>query len=344
MTAAKSVTATFVVQTFALTVSTTGLGTVTASGINCGSDCSETYPYNTPVALTATPAAGYVFTSWGGACSGAGACSVTMTSARAVTATFTRLVTLSIGRTGDGAGTVTGPGINCAAPCSVSVPAGTPVTLSASGGTTPATASTFTGWSGACIGTTTCALTLNADTSVAAGFKLKPNIMFVTSKTYTGDLGGLDGADAKCNEAAAAANLSGKYVAYLSSIEGQTLVNAPSRVGNATGWVRVDGAAVMNNVEQMHSSVFNAPSRMENGVDVSQTQVNTAWTGTSRQGTWHSSCQPAGAFAPWRGTAGRAMYGLATDTGILVGAADDVDCALQRRLYCLGVDRHAVAQ
>jgi uncharacterized repeat protein (TIGR02543 family) len=40
------------------------------------------------VTLSATPASGFTFTGWSGACTGTGACEVTMTSAKSVTATF----------------------------------------------------------------------------------------------------------------------------------------------------------------------------------------------------------------------------------------------------------------
>jgi len=92
MSSAKSVTATFNIQTFALTVakSGTGAGTVTSSpsGINCGSTCSASYNSGTSVTLTATAASGSNFTGWSGACSGTGACTVTVDAAKSVTATF----------------------------------------------------------------------------------------------------------------------------------------------------------------------------------------------------------------------------------------------------------------
>ena len=64
-------------------------GSVTSSppGISCGTDCSEAYAIDTVVTLTASLAR--CFTGWSGCDSVSGAtCTVTMGSARSVTATF----------------------------------------------------------------------------------------------------------------------------------------------------------------------------------------------------------------------------------------------------------------
>jgi len=93
MDQARSVTATFEVGSFVLSVAKDGdgAGTVTSSpaGIDCGVDCSESYAFNTPVTLTATPlSVSFAFTGWSGDCTGTGSCNVTMSEARSVTATF----------------------------------------------------------------------------------------------------------------------------------------------------------------------------------------------------------------------------------------------------------------
>ena len=52
MTAARTVGATFTVQRYTLTVTPPTNGTITATGITCGtggSDCTETYDYGTVV-------------------------------------------------------------------------------------------------------------------------------------------------------------------------------------------------------------------------------------------------------------------------------------------------------
>jgi Divergent InlB B-repeat domain len=78
--------------TYALSVAKAGdgSGTVTSStgGISCGTACSATLPTGTVVALSATPADGSTFTGWSGACTGTGACSLTLSASTSVTATF----------------------------------------------------------------------------------------------------------------------------------------------------------------------------------------------------------------------------------------------------------------
>jgi hypothetical protein len=78
-------------QTLTLATSGNGSGTVGSNpaGIDCGATCSHAYATGTSVILTATPASGSLFSGWSGACSGTGGCSVTMSQARSVTATFT---------------------------------------------------------------------------------------------------------------------------------------------------------------------------------------------------------------------------------------------------------------
>jgi PKD repeat protein len=76
---------------YTLTINKTGNGTVTSLpiGIDCGSDCAETYSMSTAVTLTALPNAGSRFTGWsGGGCSGTGDCTVTMDTNKTITATF----------------------------------------------------------------------------------------------------------------------------------------------------------------------------------------------------------------------------------------------------------------
>ncbi len=167
-------------QILAVVKNGTGSGTVTSSpaGISCGSTCTASFTNGALVTLTPTASADSTFTGWSGACSGTGPCTVTMDQARSVTATFTlQTHTLTVAKTGTGSGTVTSSpaGIDCGATCSHSYTQGTVVTLTA----TPATGSTFAGWSGDCSGTGSCTVTMSQARSVTATFNLVPPVIAV---------------------------------------------------------------------------------------------------------------------------------------------------------------------
>ncbi len=73
-----------------VTKSGTGSGTVTSNpaALNCGSVCSAAFFDGSSVTLTASPSSGSIFGGWSGACSGAGACALTMDADKSVNATF----------------------------------------------------------------------------------------------------------------------------------------------------------------------------------------------------------------------------------------------------------------
>ncbi len=83
-----------------------GAGTVTSNpaGIDCGATCAADFNDGASVTLTASPAIDSSFTGWSGeGCSGTGTCTVTMTQARNVTATFLPLpdlIATNFSRTG----------------------------------------------------------------------------------------------------------------------------------------------------------------------------------------------------------------------------------------------------
>jgi PKD repeat protein/uncharacterized protein (DUF2141 family) len=202
MDAAKSVTAIFILNTYALSVSKsgTGNGTVTSNpaGIDCGSTCSANFNYNSSVTLTVAAITGSTFTGWSGSgCTGIGACTVTMEAAKSVTATFMlNTYPLSVNKSGTGSGTVTSnpAGIDCGSTCSANFNYNSSVTLTAAA----ITGSTFTGWSGSgCAGLGTCTVMLDAAKSVTAIFILNTYALSVSksgigSGTVTSDPAGID--------------------------------------------------------------------------------------------------------------------------------------------------------
>jgi len=199
MVGSPTVTATFTAAptAFTLTVTKSGAGTGIVDsappGITaCSTTCSATFATGTVVNLTATPQGGSTFVAWGGACSGAGACSVVMSENRAVTATFDPPVSVSVltlQKQGTGSGNVTSTpsGINCGGTCAIQqAPFGTgsSVTLTA----TADFGSVFTGWGG-CSGGSTCTIVMSGDQTVVAVFDVAPPdlVTLTVNKQGSGD-------------------------------------------------------------------------------------------------------------------------------------------------------------
>jgi len=161
---------------YQLTVEKIGAGTISGEGINCGTDCDETYPVDTTITLIATPAADADFVSWGGACSAITgnpppACELTMSQAHEVTATFeprtVTTFTLTISKAGTGR--VIGESIDCGTICNASYAENTLINLTA----VAAANATFLAWGGACVGNeTTCQVMMNQAQQVTAHFNV----------------------------------------------------------------------------------------------------------------------------------------------------------------------------
>jgi uncharacterized repeat protein (TIGR02543 family) len=170
-----------------LSVSVGGGGTVTSNplGIGCPADCAMAYVSGTSVTLSAVPANGWRFDSWGGDCTGTDVCVVSMTTDRSVTATFARQnFTLTVTKaSGDGTITSDPPGITCGANCSAAYPFETQVTLNV----TPSTGFVFAGWQGDCTGTTpTCTVAMTQARNVTATFA-RPSPSLTVSKFGNGN-------------------------------------------------------------------------------------------------------------------------------------------------------------
>ncbi len=94
--------------TLTTAVSPGGSGTVSATGISCPGDCTESYVVNTMVTVVATPAVGYAFSSWSGACAGQpSSCSLQMDGNKNTTANFVLSPTFDYSISNSGTSNVT---------------------------------------------------------------------------------------------------------------------------------------------------------------------------------------------------------------------------------------------
>jgi hypothetical protein len=171
----------------------TATGTVTSNpgGINCGTQCSAAFAVDSMVTLTATPDTGAEFVGWaGGGCSGTSTCTVTLSAATTVTATFntaTYLVTIDLGGSGTGMVTGASAGIACPGTCTAMVPHGSQLSLTASTGAN----SLFVGWTVAgmgtsCSGTGSCTTTITGPTTITATFALNQSLEVTKAGTGSG--------------------------------------------------------------------------------------------------------------------------------------------------------------
>jgi hypothetical protein len=343
VTADVSVTAAFALAEHSIVVVKDGNGNGTVvsdpTGIACGDDCEAEFTAGSTVTLTATPDADSEFDGWeGGGCSGTGACAVTVDDAKTVTATFTlETFPLVVETTGDGEGTVTSSpaGIVCGQACSADFDTGTSVTLFAA----PSVGSTFGGWTGAgCTGAGNCVVAMDQVREVSARFDaVPPNVVFVTATSHTGDLGGLAGADAICQQRAQAVNLSGTFRAWLSTEN----VDAIDRLSGARGWVRVDGVPVVDSLEDLAAGRLLNPIRIdERGGDVGNVFVVTSTRGN---GTRHSSYNTCDDWTS-TSTAGFSGHGLSHAGAGMFTIFGGTGCSVARRLYCFEVSRVAVVE
>jgi GH25 family lysozyme M1 (1,4-beta-N-acetylmuramidase) len=134
-----------------------------------GATCAAQYSPNDLVQLTATPAAGYGFAAWGGACASAGVaptCTVTARGAKTVSATFTFRLKVTVKGSVAGRVVSTPARIDCPGTCSAPFGLGT-VALTA-------TTDRWSGvtWSGDCAGTDPhgCTITMDQARAVTATF------------------------------------------------------------------------------------------------------------------------------------------------------------------------------
>ncbi len=147
-------------------------GTISGSGFSCTNNtgiCSQKIGKGESVSLSASPSAGYSFSSWGGCDSTNGnLCTLTINqNPESVSASFSKstyILTVNV----SGEGSVSGGGItNCkTSSCTSTLNTNTSVSLTASSDS----GYSFSGWSGDCTGTGTCSFSMTEDKTVDATF------------------------------------------------------------------------------------------------------------------------------------------------------------------------------
>jgi hypothetical protein len=168
-----------------------------------------------------------------------------------------------------------------------------------------------------------------------------PKKVFVTSTTYKGgELGGLAGADAKCQARATAAGLKGTFRAWLSDFTGSPASRFPKDVGP---YVLLTGSVVANNWSGLTSgSLRHAINITELGAApaaaaVGGCDVPIVWTDTSSDGNLGDTSSTCGdwtdptIFNSWWGTTSSQSQWTQACSG---GNSAATGCSALAPLYC----------
>ncbi len=161
--------------------------------------------------------------------------------------------------------------------------------------------------------------------------------VFTTSEMFTADFHGIDGADARCQEAAAAAGLEGTFIVWLSTSE----VDAIDRVGVGP-WDLINGTRVFNDPSDLRDEALVPLTIDEYGAELPDDETRIVRTGTDIDGTRAVSpnCVGGGDEMEWNyegpGPYG-AAYGLPDVLDEWTSSDGAIACDVLARLYCFEV-------
>ena len=147
---------------------------------------------------------------------------------------------------------------------------------------------------------------------------------FVSSAVITASLGGLAGADAKCNQLAMAQGLPGTYRAWL-SVPG---TEARDRVTSAGPWYRVDDVVAIASREELLGGSISKSMALDEKGNKAPVEEDRVWTATLPDGTYSGpDCNL------WTGM-GTGRVGEAEFTDTRWSNSTVEDCGNINRLYC----------
>ncbi|MBK7002493.1 MAG: serine protease [Rhodoferax sp.] len=270
-------------------------GSGTNSAINCGTTCSASFASGASVTLTATPATGSTFSGWSGACTGTGSCTVSMTAARNVTATFTQSVSPPV--------------------CTLSA---NPATISVGGSSTltanctpAATSYTWTG--GTCVETqpgATCTVTPTATTvytvvgtnSGGSGTAASATVAVASPSNYTLSVAKLGTGSGTVSSLPTGISCGSTCNASFASGTSVTLTASPGTGSTFAGWVGAcsgTGSCIVSmNTPRSVSATFNL---IPSGPPVCTLSANPSSVTAGSSSTLTATCTPAATTYIWTG-------------------------------------------
>lgn len=171
-------------------------------------------------------------------------------------------------------------------------------------------------------GTDWCDCFSAEDLQEGSALKLR---VFVTSASWTGPMGGINGADEKCQHAAYYAGLGPNWEAIISD----TRVSAVDRISDGA-YVRLDGVRIASSKAELFTAPLDAPLNVN---ELGEPENAYVWSGTFGNGlTTGNCCHDWG----WIGEVGTRGHSQRTDDGWLI-VDRHANCSLGGHLYCVEV-------
>jgi len=158
--------------------------------------------------------------------------------------------------------------------------------------------------------------------------QLSGTLVFVTAETFSGNLGGLAGADKICQDRAEAAGLAGTWMAWLST--DNPAMGPAQRFAKSTRPYRlVNGVKIADNWTDLISGSLDAAiNRTESDAPAGMTER--VWTNTNTMGSFATSSD-CSAWSPGNNGA----YGNRTQTGASwTSTGSTSGCGDKHHLYC----------
>ena len=164
--------------------------------------------------------------------------------------------------------------------------------------------------------------------------EIYPNYyIFLTENTYSGNLNGIEEADAICQAEAEAAELNGKYIAILSDSN----VNIIDRIKDGNFYDVLD-TLLANDKNRLFNSVYTGIDHYADG-DQDSTENCYVWSGTDKSGKLVTSYGNNYACSDWKSSSSsvRGALGECGTTGNWIYKFGSKACNSDLHLYCVQI-------
>lgn len=158
---------------------------------------------------------------------------------------------------------------------------------------------------------------------------IAPKIVFATSTTHDGNLGGLSGADAICQSRAASQSIAGTFRAWLST----PTTSADARLTHSTTpYILRNSAVVAADWDDLTDGTLNWPINLTETLVV--LPAASAWSASTASGSYAST---AGSCMDWTSNFGanNAVFGDVQSTSATWTIQSFGACSQARHLYCI---------